>query len=101
MSRHPGRRAGRRHRLPRDSDGDGIADGLDRCSATPKGATVDALGCPGDEDADGVLDGLDRCPRTPIGATVNSRGCVAGQQPRMQSNAAARHLSGRCRRRPG
>jgi outer membrane protein OmpA-like peptidoglycan-associated protein len=73
---------------PRDSDGDGIADGLDRCSATPKGATVDALGCPGDEDADGVLDGLDRCPRTPIGATVNSRGCVAGQQPRMQSNAA-------------
>jgi outer membrane protein OmpA-like peptidoglycan-associated protein/opacity protein-like surface antigen len=72
---------------PRDSDGDGIADGLDRCSATPKGATVDALGCPGDEDADGVLDGLDRCPRTPIGATVNSRGCVAGQQPRMQSNA--------------
>ncbi|MFL5470863.1 MAG: OmpA family protein, partial [Gemmatimonadales bacterium] len=73
---------------PRDNDGDGIADGLDRCSATPKGATVDALGCPGDEDADGVLDGLDRCPRTPIGATVNSRGCVAGQQPRMQSNAA-------------
>ena len=73
---------------PRDSDGDGIADGLDRCSATPKGATVDALGCPGDEDADGVLDGLDRCPRTPIGATVNSRGCVAGQQPRIQSNAA-------------
>src|SRR5215213_3266860 len=72
---------------PRDSDADGIADGLDRCSATPKGATVDALGCPGDEDADGVLDGLDRCPRTPIGATVNSRGCVAGQQPRMQSNA--------------
>ena len=49
---------------PKDSDGDKIPDGLDRCSETPRGATVDALGCPGDEDGDGVLDGLDRCPRT-------------------------------------
>ena len=66
---------------PKDSDGDGIADGLDRCSDTPKGATVDALGCPGDEDSDGVLDGLDRCPRTSIGATVNASGCSPSQVP--------------------
>ena len=86
-----------------DSDGDNIADGLDRCpdtrvgrpgrperlptrqrwrrhsptgsTAAPrrlKGATVDALGCPGDEDGDGVLDGLDRCPRTPTGTSINA-----------------------------
>jgi hypothetical protein len=28
----------------------------------PKGATVDALGCPSDTDGDGVLDGIDKCP---------------------------------------
>ncbi len=66
---------------PRDSDGDAIADGLDRCSETPRGATVDALGCPGDEDGDGVLDGLDRCPRTAAGARVNQTGCAPGQSP--------------------
>ena len=66
---------------PKDSDGDGIPDGLDRCSETPRGATVDALGCPGDEDGDGVLDGLDRCPRTPAGAAVNASGCAPGQAP--------------------
>ncbi len=65
----------------KDSDGDGIPDGLDRCSDTPHGATVDALGCPGDEDGDGVLDGLDRCPRTPAGARCKPNGCIAGQAP--------------------
>jgi len=64
---------------PKDSDGDSIPDGLDRCSETPDGATVDALGCPGDEDGDGVLDGLDRCPRTPSGATINATGCPTGR----------------------
>jgi OOP family OmpA-OmpF porin len=60
---------------PRDSDGDGVFDDLDRCPGTPKGATVDANGCPTDSDGDGVYDGLDRCPGTPKGATVDAKGC--------------------------
>jgi len=58
-----------------DSDGDGVPDGRDRCPDTPRGATVDASGCPADSDGDGVYDGLDRCPETPRGARVDSRGC--------------------------
>jgi len=60
---------------PKDTDGDGVFDGLDRCPDTPKGATVDANGCPKDTDGDGVFDGLDRCPDTPKGATVDANGC--------------------------
>ncbi len=60
---------------PLDSDGDHVFDGLDRCPDTPRGCVVDAAGCPVDSDGDGVCDGLDRCAGTPKGAKVDSVGC--------------------------
>jgi outer membrane protein OmpA-like peptidoglycan-associated protein len=60
---------------PKDSDGDGVADGKDRCPATPRGATVDERGCPTDADGDGVVDGLDKCPMTTAGTPVDGVGC--------------------------
>jgi outer membrane protein OmpA-like peptidoglycan-associated protein len=60
---------------PVDSDGDGVADSLDRCPGTPAGATVDANGCELDGDKDGVVDRLDKCPTTPAGRKVNAEGC--------------------------
>ena len=59
----------------RDSDGDGVADRLDKCPDTPKGVVVDANGCPPDADGDGVPDYLDKCPNTPSGVTVDANGC--------------------------
>lgn len=59
----------------RDSDGDGVPDSKDDCPNTPKGAYVDARGCPHDSDGDGVWDGIDECPNTPRGAEVDSKGC--------------------------
>ncbi len=59
----------------KDSDGDGVPDRYDRCPDTPRGATVDARGCPIDSDHDGVPDGLDRCPDTPAGVRVDAAGC--------------------------
>ena len=50
----------------RDSDGDGVADRLDKCPGTPKGVAVDANGFPPDADGDGVPDYLDKCPNTPV-----------------------------------
>jgi OOP family OmpA-OmpF porin len=60
---------------PKDSDGDGVFDGIDRCPDTPKGCQVDAAGCPKDSDGDGVCDGIDRCPDTPRGTKVDVTGC--------------------------
>lgn len=60
---------------PLDSDGDGVANRLDQCPNTPKGAKVDTKGCPIDSDGDGVFDGLDQCPDTPAGVKVTSAGC--------------------------
>lgn len=60
---------------PADSDGDGVANRLDQCPNTPRGAKVDTKGCPLDSDGDGVFDGLDRCPDTPAGVKVNTEGC--------------------------
>lgn len=60
---------------PTDADGDGVFDGPDRCARTPSGARVDVTGCPLDGDRDGVPDGIDRCPDTPIGAIVDGSGC--------------------------
>ena len=60
---------------PIDSDGDGVADYLDRCPNTPHGAVVDAKGCPIDSDGDGVPDGIDQCPNTPKGVAVDAKGC--------------------------
>jgi len=58
-----------------DSDGDGVADGIDRCPNTPPGTAVDSYGCERDSDGDGVKDSKDKCPRTPAGVAVNSDGC--------------------------
>jgi OOP family OmpA-OmpF porin len=66
---------GATRRSAADADHDGVADRLDRCPNTPRGAKVDADGCPIDSDGDGVWDGIDECPRTPAGARVDARGC--------------------------
>lgn len=65
----------RQHRPGKDSDGDGVADASDKCPNTPKGAKVDARGCPVDSDGDGVPDGLDKCPGTAKGVKVGADGC--------------------------
>ena len=68
-----------------DSDGDGVADAIDKCLNTPAGSKVDATGCvivvavavvPVDSDGDGVFDDKDQCPGTPAGAKVNEAGCA-------------------------
>jgi OOP family OmpA-OmpF porin len=60
---------------PADPDSDGVYDGIDQCANTPRGCTVDAKGCPADADGDGVCDGVDVCPNTPTGLKVDARGC--------------------------
>ncbi len=61
--------------LKKDSDGDGVADHLDKCPNTPAGAKVDGSGCPLDSDKDGVIDLDDKCP-TQKGDASNG-GCPA------------------------
>ena len=58
-----------------DSDGDGVADWLDKCPGTPKGVKVDSDGCPLDSDGDGISDHKDKCPDTPKGVQVDMDGC--------------------------
>ena len=60
---------------PADADSDGVLNGIDQCPNTPTGATVDATGCPHDQDGDKVFDGIDQCPNTPAGAAVDAKGC--------------------------
>ena len=62
---------------PKDSDGDGVLDGIDKCPDTPKGVKVDAKGCrvDVDSDGDGVVDRLDKCANTPKGVKVDATGC--------------------------
>lgn len=63
-----------------DTDRDGVADRLDLCPDTPRGAQVDDYGCPWDADGDGVLNGLDQCSSTPAHSPVDAEGCDAMQR---------------------
>jgi outer membrane protein OmpA-like peptidoglycan-associated protein len=60
----------------KDSDNDGVLDGMDKCPNSPKGAIVDKNGCCLDSDGDGVYDYKDKCPNTPKGVKVNEEGCT-------------------------
>ncbi|WP_428607113.1 OmpA family protein [Sedimenticola sp.] len=68
-------------RVAMDSDGDGVTDDKDKCPGTPRGAPVDASGCPLDSDGDGVPDYLDKCPGTKAGAKVDKDGCEIMMKP--------------------
>ncbi len=59
--------------LLKDSDGDGVADKLDKCPNTEAGIKVDGSGCPLDVDADGIPDSKDACPTVKGIARLN--GC--------------------------
>lgn len=71
-----------------DTDGDGVADTLDKCAETPAGVTVDANGCPLDTDKDSVPDSWDKCPDTAAGASVDATGCyeILKQQVAIEMN---------------
>lgn len=58
-----------------DMDADKIANYLDVCPKTPKGAKVDRYGCAIDTDMDGVIDFYDHCPNTPFDILVDQYGC--------------------------
>jgi outer membrane protein OmpA-like peptidoglycan-associated protein len=60
-----------------DSDGDGVADDMDKCPETPPGMAVDKNGCSVDADGDGVNDAFDDCPGTDRRAAghVDIHGC--------------------------
>lgn len=57
-----------------DMDKDGVKDNADMCPGTPKGAKVDAKGCPLDEDEDGVADYMDKENDTKKGSIVDAEG---------------------------
>jgi len=59
--------------LLKDSDGDGVADKLDKCPNTEAGIKVDGSGCPLDVDGDGIPDSKDACPTVKGIARLN--GC--------------------------
>ena len=59
--------------LLKDSDGDGVANKLDKCPNTEAGIKVDGSGCPLDVDADGIPDSKDACPTVKGTAALN--GC--------------------------
>ncbi|MFN8437306.1 MAG: DUF6089 family protein [Cytophagales bacterium] len=47
---------------PKDTDGDGVPDKLDKCPDTRAGVKVTLEGCDLDTDGDGVSDADDKCP---------------------------------------
>lgn len=57
-----------------DFDGDGVIDLVDNCPNTPKGLTVDSLGCPIDSDGDGVPDFKDEELNTEYPEFANDKG---------------------------
>jgi outer membrane protein OmpA-like peptidoglycan-associated protein len=65
-----------------DADGDGVADGADRCPKLKEDVDGfnDGDGCPDpDNDADTVPDASDRCPDQ--AGTLGNKGCPAGTTP--------------------
>lgn len=46
----------------KDTDGDGVSDGKDKCANTTAGDQVDKNGCTVDTDGDGIADNKDKCP---------------------------------------
>jgi OOP family OmpA-OmpF porin len=61
----------------RDSDKDGVTDGVDQCPNTAAGEPVNSRGCTDerDTDHDGIPDGRDRCPSTAKGQPIDENGC--------------------------
>lgn len=82
------------NQMPFDSDGDGIANNIDKCPN--QAGTIDNLGCPvydtsntlptstmvptslvegcpGDKDCDGISDNFDKCPESP--GAIRNKGC--------------------------
>ncbi len=57
----------------KDTDGDGVSDKKDKCENTPKGISVDAVGCPLDRDGDGIADYLDAC--ADVAGVAALKGC--------------------------
>nr|WP_294895018.1 OmpA family protein [uncultured Pedobacter sp.] len=72
--------------LKKDTDGDGVADHLDKCPNTPAGAKVDGAGCELDTDGDGVPDWKDKCPTEKGTAELN--GCPEMGTPTMAGTSA-------------
>src|SRR5690606_25140830 len=70
--------------LKKDSDGDGVADHLDKCPNTPAGAKVDGSGCELDTDGDGVPDWKDDCPTEK--GTPELNGCPASDANKIAEN---------------
>lgn len=78
-----------------DADGDGVADGQDKCPNTAPGATVDAAGCSLDTDKDGVADNADKCPDTKLGAAVDATGCYQVLQQEVAIELNVQFASGK------
>jgi outer membrane protein OmpA-like peptidoglycan-associated protein len=62
----------------KDTDGDGVPDGRDKCIRTPKGEPVTPFGCPYDVDFDEVYDYEDSC-KNEAGPRAN-HGCPWGDK---------------------
>lgn len=62
----------------KDSDGDGVADYLDKEPNTPAGSRVNSQGVTQDSDQDGTPDHLDKCPFVP--GPTSTAGCPVVQE---------------------
>ncbi len=63
-----------------DEDNDGIDDLKDKCIETPKGITVDSLGCPFDDDKDGFANFKDDELQTPKDSITNLKGVELSEE---------------------
>lgn len=72
--------------LLKDSDGDGVADKLDKCANTEAGVKVDGSGCALDVDNDGVPDSKDSCPTEK--GTTELNGCPAATSTGVSATGA-------------